>query len=684
MAPTGVMTLTRTVASTPAPSRTPVPAFPVEAGTPLPTANAPIGPATAGTVRELARWTGPHNPQAVWSADGRLLFITTSLDLRIYPTGDFSETVWGGCAFLDSAAPGGGPGLAAAVQCQDGIHLVRDFSAPPSGKPLLPYQPGLTAFALAPDLQAAVFATASQGAPGTATLEGYDLARRAPLWSVTVQDAFFSRARLQFLPGGQELLVRYQEHSDVVRLVDGKVLSSLQVNPAAPYLGQVGRLALPFDGKKFALWDPLTGRSEEFPYSRPVASYTIDPLGQSAAVVDGEKHLLLVELSQSPAVRWSIRLDEKDPLIALVFTPDGARLLVFKNSGVTSVLDPASGRELLSYAHENFTEELSFSPNGQYAAARRASTDSTVRIWDPRDGSRAVNKAFAEKIRDFAFPPDPNQLVTFSENGVQVRQRETGQVTGSCFAITNSLNFALFPDGRSALWEVYDWAARSSWIASVSMDTCQEATRYGLSGSIEPSRLALAPDGSFIAQAAPHADPSFLRVWSRTGDVSVMLPLNPAFPATLRFSPDSRLLAAAFNERLQGRIELRRREGTLLTTLSLPAGFSSGTLEFSPDSTWLAVSSQEQLLILNLKTSERRGPFAFPGEIGGLAYAPGGGLLAVASQKAILLVDPVSGKVLARLEGHSGSISALHFSPDGNYLVSTSEEDGTLRWWGES
>jgi WD40 repeat protein len=63
-----------------------------------------------------------------------------------------------------------------------------------------------------------------------------------------------------------------------------------------------------------------------------------------------------------------------------------------------------------------------------------------------------------------------------------------------------------------------------------------------------------------------------------------------------------------------------------------------------------------------------------------VAYSPDGELLVSTSGNAIWLWSLVSGKLVRRLEGHSGTISAVMFSADGHSLASASQ-DSTLRVW---
>ncbi len=154
-------------------------------------------------------------------------------------------------------------------------------------------------------------------------------------------------------------------------------------------------------------------------------------------------------------------------------------------------------------------------------------------------------------------------------------------------------------------------------------------------------------------------------------------------PISVAFSRDGRWLASGD---WQGRINLWDPDspGEPVHTFT-EAGSPISALAFRPDASELATASYDRRLdVWNTKTGEHLRPIPQPGRRAVLCVAfggPNGRLLAMSGEdKTVHIREAATGRELLGLRGHTGVVTCLTFSPDGQRLVSAGK-DGTIRVW---
>ncbi len=202
-----------------------------------------------------------------------------------------------------------------------------------------------------------------------------------------------------------------------------------------------------------------------------------------------------------------------------------------------------------------------------------------------------------------------------------------------------------------------------------------------------PAHVAFAPDGKSVATAT---DSKTIQLWEiPSGVEKAKLRGGPAQVSGVAFSPDGKSVAVVgvtTDERTPGVVTV----WDMVT--QLPLRLQGGPIQpqsvaFAPDGATIAVGGvggrirQWELPGGHLKPSA----IQTSGAVNGLAYAPGGGILASAlgigaEDGIVRLWDAASGKEIGVFSGHSGICRAVAFSNDGKKLLSAGAARSLKMW----
>jgi WD40 repeat protein len=308
-----------------------------------------------------------------------------------------------------------------------------------------------------------------------------------------------------------------------------------------------------------------------------------------------------------------------------------------RSTGLRTVEDRARVLE----GHQLPVQALAFAPDGATlttAAFVFAATEAGVEVtdWDVATGQPTTRRAAPLKaLRGLAFAPGGRLLAAAAEKQTlwiwdtvwPHQRRRLGEhqslVCALAFSGDGSQLATADFDGVVTLWDV----ASGRPLAPLK----------GHTDLLHAISLAYASGGRVLATGG--AD-RIVRLWDVATGGEVGVWAGHASPAmTLAFSPDGGTLAAGD---CSGDVRL----------WDVAARAERATLAASPE-----------------KNSEVT-----------LAFAPGGGTLAVAVGPAVQLWDVASGQRVACLEGHTGGVRCLAYSPDGTRLASGGH-DRTVRLW---
>jgi WD40 repeat protein len=267
-----------------------------------------------------------------------------------------------------------------------------------------------------------------------------------------------------------------------------------------------------------------------------------------------------------------------------------------------------------------------------------------------------------------AFWPRPTPLNPAPVYTQPAAVFETGKkgVRGHTFAVNDQFLATGNEDGTIDLWEI---------------GTSRLAFRLG--GNADDAALALdfSPDQKFLATVG---NAGMIKLWDlETRQEVATLPAQPR-PIqnnSLAFSADGTLLASgAWNTAVMV-FDVKTRRQRYEQYWVHNDGVMA--VRFSPDGKLLGSGSWDGVINIWEATSGkplRKLAAHAPGGWIGLAFAPNGTLASGGLDKSVKIWNWADGTVQAHLQGHTGPVCSVCWSPDGKLLASGSQ-DGTAKLW---
>lgn len=290
-------------------------------------------------------------------------------------------------------------------------------------------------------------------------------------------------------------------------------------------------------------------------------------------------------------------------------------------------------------------------------------------------------------VSDLAWTPDGRLLAVSTSNLIHLYDIPSRQVARSLFPSLDGLvSISFSPLGSWLLAGSRRGSEQEGYASSLELwrgpDWRPMGVMYGTTrGLID---MAFAPDNEYFAAAyaSPISSQNNLDLWLPYS-WTISTTLQTGILQTVAFSPDGRFLAVS-----PDRYEVRIFDVVDEIWLTkLPTSFTGAVnaMAFSPDGVTLATGHYDGLVnIWDFRTGARLLSFASEEVIQSLAFSPDGRLLATGGSfqnSLVRLWSAGSGALLRTLEGHTGGVTSLIFSPNRQHLVSASY-DGVLRLWG--
>jgi len=391
---------------------------------------------------------------------------------------------------------------------------------------------------------------------------------------------------------------------------------------------------------------------------------------------------------------------------------------IYRNWEWNYLMRQMEGSQFSLCGHTDCLNSASFSPDGMRVLT--ASDDKTARVWDARTGATIAElKGHTQRLSSASFSPDGMRVLTTSgELGVgvwdspRVWDARTGVTIAELKGHTGKVISASFsPDGLRVLTASKDKTARV-WDARTGV-TVAELKLKGHPDQVSSPKFS--PDGSRVLTMSGHntacvwdartgvavaelkdvvhsdgsrvlrgsANNQTARVWDvQTGATIAELKGQTDGLQSALFSPDGSCVLTSTSKKNTARL-WDARTGVLIAELKFEFDVSVSNSWFSPDG--LRVLSLDEELrtarVWDARTGVVLAKIKGDRLIFAASFSPDGSYVVATTEDHLVRVwDARTGIALAPLKGHEDEVISASFSPDG-LRVLTASKDKTARVW---
>ncbi|BAZ09990.1 WD-40 repeat-containing protein [Calothrix sp. NIES-4071] len=404
-----------------------------------------------------------------------------------------------------------------------------------------------------------------------------------------------------------------------------------------------------------------------------VSSIAFSPDGSIIATTSFDRTIKLWKRDKTGYSVFKTIKGHSSSIASVAFSPDG-KMIASASEDKTVKLWRLDGTSIGTLkGHEAGVLSVSFSHDGQMIVS--GGSDKTIKLWRPNGILIKTLKKHNGKILDVAINTNNDVLASASIDGsVKLWRINPGLLTTFYSPNGTVLVPAFSPDGN-----VIAFADAQQSISLYKKDNILLKSIKSQGASI--AAIAYSPDGNNIAVGTEDGS---IKLWQPT--INKPLPTLKGFKAhdalilTIAFSSDGQVIASGSDD---NNVKLWKLDGSSLAVLK---GHRSRvtTVKFSPDGNLVASASSDGTIILWKRDDARTYSIykilkGHNAPIWGLSFSPKENIIASSSLDKTIKFWKMDGTIVKTIKDNS-TFSRIEFSPDGR-IIAAGTWQNTIKLW---
>ncbi|MBN2594233.1 MAG: protein kinase [Sedimentisphaerales bacterium] len=465
---------------------------------------------------------------------------------------------------------------------------------------------------------------------------------------------------------GKEFIAIPEAHTDIIRCVsfspDGK------------------RLVSGSNDRTVKVWDVQTGREVMTlrGYPENVYDARFSPDGKLIVCAGGWQGNIIVWDEETGEMLKTLT-GHTGEVWSLAFSPDGKRIVSGSRDRTIKVWDVETGAEMITIrGHQDGVDAVEFSPDGKCIIS--GSQDGTIKVWDVLSGAELMTlRGHESNVPSIAVSPD-NQYIASGgmDKTIKIWNAATGENVLTLYGHEHwILSLAFAPDSKRIASSGSGDGTIKVWDVTVDRELTKLEGHQSLVSSV-----AFSPDGNRIVSAS--AD-GMIKLWDTRNHTELKILRNSQqkwFIYSVAFSPDGRYIASG------GYAQTLKIWDVVTGAETMTFRGHTGPIvaaAFSPDGKYVASGSDDKALkVWDVNSGNQVAALqTHKSGLLSVAFSPDGKFIASGSRDPMIRIwDWQAGRECFALSGHEkGYITSVGFSRDGTRVVSSCQEDCTVKVW---